>query len=79
MEICFRKAVKEDFNRLNELFMEMLRAIYQKEDVMSYQNGDLDYYFAGGEDWICVAEIDGRIEGFLSRESPSRGAELSVL
>ena len=26
MEICFRKAVKEDFGRINELFMEMLRA-----------------------------------------------------
>ena len=68
MKIRFRKAVKEDFNRINELFIEMLRAIYEREDVKSYQDGDLDYYFAGGEDWICVAEIDGRIVGFLSIE-----------
>ena len=68
MGICFRKAVKEDCNRINDLFMEMLRNIYGKEDVKSYQDGELDYYFAGKEDWICVAEIDGRIEGFLSIE-----------
>ena len=68
MGICFRKAVKEDCDRINDLFMEMLRAIYGKEDVKGYGEGDLDYYFAGKEDWICVAEIDGRIEGFLSIE-----------
>jgi len=68
MNICFRKAVREDFDRINELFIEMLRAIYKREDVKQYQNSDLDYYFAGKEDWICVAEIDGRIEGFLSIE-----------
>ena len=68
MNICFRKAVRKDFDRINELFIEMLRAIYKREDVKQYQNGDLDYYFAGKEDWICVAEIDGRIEGFLSVE-----------
>lgn len=49
MGICFRKAVKEDFHRINELFMEMLRAIYQKDDVKSYQDGDPDDYFIGGE------------------------------
>ena len=68
MGICFRKAVKEDCDRINDLFMEMLRTIYGKEAVKSYQDGELDYYFAGKEDWICVAEIDGRIEGFLSIE-----------
>ena len=74
MGIVFRKAVKADFNRINELFTEMLRTIYDRDDVMSYRAGDLDYYFAGGEDWICAAEIDGRIEGFLSIEV-HRGAE----
>ena len=69
MEICFRKAVKEDFIRINELFVEMLRTIYKREDVAGYKDGDLDYYFAHGEDWICVAEIDGRVEGFLSIEA----------
>ena len=50
MNICFRKAVREDFDRVNELFIEMLRAIYKREDVKQYQNSDLDYYFAGKED-----------------------------
>lgn len=68
MEIHLRKAVKEDFSRINELFIEMLRIIYEREDVKGYQEGALDYYFTGGENWICVAEIDGRVEGFLSIE-----------
>ncbi|MBR6574117.1 MAG: GNAT family N-acetyltransferase [Clostridia bacterium] len=68
MEVHFRKAIKEDFARINELFQEMLRAIYGNEDVKGYGDGDLDYYFAGKEDWICVAEVGGRIEGFLSME-----------
>ena len=68
MNVQYRKAVKEDFTRINELFMEVLRSIYEKEDVEGLKDGDLDYYFAGKEDWICVAEIDGRIEGFLSIE-----------
>ena len=69
MEICFRKAVSADFDRLNALFREMLRAIYGKEEAEGYSPGALDYYFSGGEDWICLAEIDGRIEGFLSMEA----------
>ena len=68
MEVRFRKAIKEDFARINELFQEMLRAIYGNEDVKGYGDGDLDYYFADKEDWICVAEVGGRIEGFLSIE-----------
>lgn len=68
MNICLRKAVKEDFGRINELFVEMLRTIYSKEDMQGYKDGDLDYYFSGGEDWICVAEIDGKVEAFLSIE-----------
>lgn len=68
MEVRFRKAIKEDFARINELFQEMLRAIYGNEDLKGYGDGDLDYYFADKEDWICVAEVGGRIEGFLSIE-----------
>ena len=68
MDIHYRKAVKEDFHRINALFMEMLRSIYKKDDVEGLHDGDLDYYFAGKEDWICVAEIDGQVEGFLSIE-----------
>lgn len=68
MQINYRKAVKEDFHRINALFIEMLRSIYEKDDVEGIGDGDLDYYFEGKESWICVAEIDGQIEGFLSIE-----------
>ena len=68
MEIHLRKAAKEDFNRINELFRDMLRTIYGRDDVEGYKEGDMDHYFADGEDWICVADVDGKIEGFLSIE-----------
>ena len=48
--------------------LEMLQSIYNKEDVEGYKPGDLDYYFAGGEHRIYLAECDGCIVGFLSVE-----------
>lgn len=68
MEIRFRKAVKEDFDAVNALFREMLCTIYHKESAEGYKPGDLDDYFSGGESWICLAEADGKIAGFLSIE-----------
>ena len=68
MNITYRRAVKEDFERINALFMEMLRAIYHTDDVQGHQQSDMDYYFAGGEDWVCVAEDEGNIIGFLAIE-----------
>lgn len=68
MNYCLRKAAKTDFDRINELFMEMIRSVSGKTVVAGYGEGDLDYYFTGGEDWICVAEIGGTIAGFLSIE-----------
>ena len=68
MNLCLRKAKKTDFSRINELFIEMLQTIYGKEAIKGYADSDLEYYFAGGEDWICVAEIDNRIEAFLAIE-----------
>ena len=68
MKMYLRRATAKDFDRINDLFREMLRAVYKTEEVKGHQTGDLDYYFSDGEDWICVAEIDGVIEGFLSIE-----------
>ena len=65
---CFRKETKEEFDRINQLFMEILRVIYERDDVKSHQDGDLEDCFFSGEDWICVAEINGQEEGFLSME-----------
>ncbi len=68
MEYILRKATAEDAGRINDLFIEMLQTIFEDENVEGYKPGDLDYYFSGNEDWICVAETEGRIIGFLSIE-----------
>lgn len=68
MEFRLRRAVAEDKQAINALFVEMLRTIHGKEDVESYREGDLDGYFSGGENWICVAEVDESVVGFLSIE-----------
>ena len=68
MEFTLRRAVKADEARIGELFIEMLRTIYNRDDVTGHADGAVDYYFAGGDDWICVADMDGEIVGFLSME-----------
>ena len=68
MNITYRRAVKTDFDSINALFMEMLRAIYHKDDVNGYEPGSLDYYFSGGESWICLAETEDAVVGFLAIE-----------
>lgn len=68
MKWTLRKAEAKDAARINELFVEMLQTISRKDDVEGYKDGDLDYYFSGGEDWICVAESEGEIVAFLSIE-----------
>jgi len=68
MQYTLRKATAADEKRINELFVEMLRTIYKKDDVDGYKEGDLDYYFAGKEDYICLAEVEGKTVGFLSIE-----------
>ena len=68
MEWTLRKAEKKDEPEIRQLFIEMLRTIYQKEDVKGYGEGDLDKFFAGGGDWICAAQVENRIVAFLSIE-----------
>jgi len=64
----------EDAPRINDLFVEMLQTIYQKPDVSSYESGDLDRFFCGQGDWICVAEAEGQVIAFLSMEEhPEQG------
>lgn len=65
----FGKAQKSDFNRLNDLFKEMLRTIYRTEEVSGYSEGDLDRFFEGYDEWISVAIDDNDdIIAFLSIE-----------
>ena len=68
MSYSLRKATKEDFDRINELFKEMLVSVYGHGSHEGYREEDMDYFFADGENWICVAEIDGRVEGYISIE-----------
>ena len=46
----------------------MLQTIYSKQDVDGYEDGYLDKFFDGREDWICVAETGGSVAAYLSIE-----------
>jgi len=62
------KAEKEDSNRINELFIEMLQTIYNTDQVNGYSDGDLDRFFDGRDEWISIAIDDDKIIAFLSIE-----------
>ncbi|MBD5084923.1 MAG: GNAT family N-acetyltransferase [Clostridiales bacterium] len=68
MEWNIRKAVKADEPTIKSLFIEMLQTIYSKKDVDGYEDGYLDKFFSGREDWICVAEASGSVIAYLSIE-----------
>lgn len=63
-----RKAEPADRERIETLFVEMLRSIYRTDDVKPYEEGYLDRFFSGGEDWICVAQEGDEVTAFLSVE-----------
>ena len=67
MNYKIRTAVPADEQRICGLFLEMLRTIYDTEDVTGYDDGYLDRFFAGNEDRIYVAE-DKEVVAFLSVE-----------
>lgn len=62
------KAEKKDINRINELFVEMLRTIYNTNQVNGYSDGDLDRFFDGRDEWISIAMDGDKIIAFLSIE-----------
>ena len=68
MECQLRKAVLADLPRIQALFAEMMRAIDPASSGVGYASADVGYYFSGGEDWICVAESEGEVVGFLAME-----------
>ena len=68
MDYILRKAKSADTTRIEELFLEMLRAIYHTDDVEGYETGYLDKFFLDKEDWICVAEYENDVIAFLSIE-----------
>ncbi len=68
MHYTIRTAVRGDFPRINGLFIEMLNTIYQSDNAKGYAEGELDYYFSGGDDVIFLAEDAGVPIAFLSVE-----------
>ena len=68
MKFEYRKAELSDSKRIEELFIEMLRTIYNTNDVDGYENGYLDKFFSESEDLIYVAELDKEVVAFLSIE-----------
>ena len=68
MDWTLRKAVPADAARVGELFSEMLQSVYGTGDAQGYAAGGLDKFFAGGEDWICLAEAGGETVGYLAIE-----------
>ena len=68
MNWFLREAQKSDRRSIEALFLEMLRTIYQTDEVTGYQNGDLDRFFSGGEHRIYVAQADDEVIAFLSIE-----------
>lgn len=79
MEYTLRKAVPSDKARIGALFIEMLQAIYNKTEAEGYKENELDRFFAGTENWICVAEAEGRVEAFLSIEEHHEPADYIYL
>ena len=68
MNYTIRKAEKSDEKRIRELFIEMLKTIYNSDDVKGYDEGYLDSYFEDTEEVILVAESDSKVIGFISVE-----------
>ena len=68
MEFIYRKAELSDSERISELFIEMLKTIYNTDDVEGYEEGYLNKYFSESEDLIYVAECDKKVVAFLSVE-----------
>ena len=68
MDFILRKAKSADAIRIEELFAQMLKAIYHTDDVDGYETGYLDKFFLDKEDWICVAEYEKDVVAFLSIE-----------
>ena len=68
MEWTLRKAMPEDKARIDELFVEMLQSIYHGEHFDGYEDGYLDKFFCGRDDWICVAEDKDSVIAYLSIE-----------
>lgn len=67
VNFTLRKAHTGDKNHIEELFIAMLKSIYTDAQ-NGYETGYLDKFFIGGDDWICVAECNNTIIGYIAIE-----------
>ena len=79
MDYTFRKAVKQDSNRINQLFIEMMQTIRGTDQVNGYPDGYLGKFFDGRDEWIAVATTDDEIIAFLSIEVHHKDKEYIYL
>lgn len=68
MNYTIRKAVSNDAESINKLFIQMLQSIYHKGDVQGYDSGYLDKFFHTEDNLIYVAETGSCVIAFLSME-----------
>lgn len=75
MNITFRKAVREDKESINNLFIEMVKTVNErmiKDGIEPYKelengyNGEIDKFFDNDDFFIYVACDDDKVIGFLS-------------
>ena len=66
--IKIREGEPKDKKAIEDLFLEMLRTIYNTDDVKGYEEGYLGKFFEGNGDRVYVAEADGKVIGYLSIE-----------
>ena len=75
MNITFRKAVREDKESINNLFIEMVKTVNErmiKDGIEPYKelengyNGEIDKFFDNDDFFIYVACDDDKVVGFLS-------------
>ena len=68
MGILFRTATFHDKTAIENLFMEMLKSIYQTEMIKGYEADYLNRFFANSGDRIIVAELEHTVIGYISVE-----------
>lgn len=66
--MIFRQATLSDKSAIEELFMDMLRAIYGEDPKGGYEEDYLLRFFGPSEDVIIVAENKGEVIGYISVE-----------
>ena len=75
MNITFRKAVEDDKESINNLFIEMVKTVNKrmiKDGIEPYKelengyNGEIDKFFDNDDFFIYVACDDDKVIGFLS-------------